>query len=318
MTGSLFLLCRNISSDKSKSCLTIKTFSDQSSTVRVVLATCHILQSFQRLMTSRPSAFVEMDLPNIDDALKAQHGIEGDALDANHRRAAALPVTSAQPAIVDVQQGLRRRHDVGREDPPHPPWPQLPAGGWHQGHRQRLEVGREDPPLPPWPQMPAGGWHQHVNNDNDDGREDPAVPAPLSLTFWGYTIPAPSIDDLFRLLHLIHNVYYISAAILGRIEANAILLSCLLCEIHYVTGYEYDEDQLVIVWWVSVFQDWTLRIRRLLILWKCIRPLGEMMGWRWVRRLDGILQIAYWAPAFWHNLPGPGPEDPNAVEVLFG
>jgi len=167
--------------------------------------------------------------------------------------------------------------------------------------------------------MPAGGWHQHVNNNDDDGRDDPVVPARSSLTFWGYTISATSIDDLLRLLHLIHNLYYITAAILGRIEANAILLSWLLCEIHYVTGYEFDKDQLtVMVWWVSVFQGWTLRIRRLLILWKCIRPLGEMMGWRWLRRLDGILQIPNWAPAFWHNLPVADPGGVNANEVLFG
>ncbi len=260
-----------------------------------------------------------MDLSNIDDALTAHLGMERDAPAANNQHAVALSFRTAQPADVDAQQGLRERYGVGREDPPLPLWPQLPAGGWHQGHRRRLEVGREDPPLPPWPQTPAGGWHQHVNNDNEDGREDRAVPAPLSLTLWGYIIPAPSIDDFLRLLHLIHNVYYVSAAILGRIEENAIIVSWLLCEIHYVTGYDYDEDQLaVMVWWMSVFRDWSLRIRRLLILWKCIRPLGEMMGWRWVRRLDGILQIAYWAPAFWHNLPVPGPEDPNAVEVLFG
>jgi len=260
-----------------------------------------------------------MDLSNIDDALNAHPGMRRDALVANNQHAAALPVTSAQPAIVGVPRGLRRRHTVGREDPPLPPWPQLPAEGWHRGHQRRLEIGREDPPLPPWPQMPAGGWHQHVNNNDDDGRDDPVVPARSSLTFWGYTISATSIDDLLRLLHLIHNLYYITAAILGRIEANAILLSWLLCEIHYVTGYEFDKDQLtVMVWWVSVFQGWTLRIRRLLILWKCIRPLGEMMGWRWLRRLDGILQIPNWAPAFWHNLPVADPGGVNANEVLFG
>lgn len=51
-------------------------------------------------------------------------------------------------------------------------------------------------------------------------------------------MPAPSLDDLLRLLHLIHNAYYISAAILGRTEVNATLLSWLLWEVHYVTGYE--------------------------------------------------------------------------------
>jgi len=126
-----------------------------------------------------------MDLSNIVDALNAHPGMERDASAANNQHAVALPVHTAQPAVVDAQQGFRNRYDVGREDPPLPPWPQLPAGGWHEGHRRRLEIGREDPPLPPWPQMPAGGWHRHVNNnnDNEDGREDPAVPAPLSLTF---------------------------------------------------------------------------------------------------------------------------------------
>lgn len=185
--------------------------------------------------------------------------------------------------------------------------------------RQRREISREDPPLPPWPQMPIGGWHQHVNNDNVDGREDPAVAPPFSLTVWGYTILGLCIDVFLRLLHLVPNVYCISAAILGQTEANAILLSWLLCEIHYVTGYEYDEDQLtVMVWWVSVIQDWTLRIRRLLILWKHVRLLGAMRGWRMVRWLDGILQVAYWAPAFWHNLPMVDPEGANVNEVLFG
>jgi len=260
-----------------------------------------------------------MDVPNIDDALNAQLGIEKDAPDANSQPMAALAVTAAQATVVDAEQALRRRHDVGREDPPLPPWPRMPAGGWHQGHQRRLQFGREDPPLPPWPRMPAGGWHRHVNNNNNNRRQHPAVPALLRLTLRGYAILSPCIDDILRLLYFIHNAYYISAAILGRIEANTILLSWLLWEVHHLTGLEYDKDQLTaMVWWMSVFQDWSLRVRRLLILWKCIRPFGEMMGWRWVRRLDENLQIANWAPGFWQNLPVPGPGDPNAIEVLFG
>lgn len=69
----------------------------------------------------------EMDLPNIDDVLNAQPGVERDASYADKLRAATLPLRTAQPANVDAHQGLPVRYDVGREDPPLPPWPQLPA-----------------------------------------------------------------------------------------------------------------------------------------------------------------------------------------------
>lgn len=168
-----------------------------------------------------------MDLPNIDDTLNAQPGLKKDASSADKLRAATLPVHTAKPADVDAHQGLPVQYNVGREDPPLPPWPQLPARGWQHGHRRRREVGREDPPLPPWPQMPIGGWHQHVNNDIEDRRKVPAVHPPSNLTLWGYTILVLCIEDYLRLLHLVHNVYCISAAILGRTEANAILFSWL-------------------------------------------------------------------------------------------
>ncbi len=281
-----------------------------------------------------------MDLHDLDNASDAQLDIERHVPTANMQRLVELLARKLAEAAA-TQEVLRRRqrHDVGREDPPLPPWPRMPPGGWLQGrqrrpriaredpplrpwpqippggrHRRRqrrLRIAQEDPPLPPWPQVPAGGWHRHVNNN-----DDPAVPPFLRLTFWGYTIPAPSQDELFRLLYLIHNIYYISAAILGCIEVNAILMRFLLWEIHHVTGVELDEDLLpIMVWWMSGLQNCSLWTRRLFVSWKCIRGVGEQEGWRWVRWLDEAFPIPDWASAFWDDLPG---HEGEMMDALLG